>query len=427
MGKYKILIRKGGNSISGVTEEFDFMLSPNLSFNDMGYYTRFYMYDKKGARIGNIFVICSYQRPGVVNELIDFDAPYKIVEELPSSYATVMDESLYYKLCYIFPKGEDRADFANSLRIMHYGNYWDVWDSDCFQKGCLRNYTRQTIPFQKQPKDALFQKLFRNARNFYDFKYDSYRVTIGDGNIVNLKFGLRRIVWINDFEIENPTKAMYEIALSLYTHATNKKTETPLVEPVDSEINKVIFVSYKSFLDDYTIPPITKEFNKEAVNFYCYVGLQSRFDLGDYDVTDGSILTIDKVSIRKVNSIASDLQNSMISDKIDNWDKISTDYASLYNDESLEKILKQINVHVGDSACWTHKNFGEKDFHGLEYKHKLFIHCLGMIGRNIQPYSIILLDRPDMFFDTKQMSFLLSTLYDMCEKMDSCVIINTKE
>ena len=58
MGKYKILICKGGNSTSGVTEEFDFMLSPNLSFNDMGYYTRFYMYDKKGARIGNIFVIC---------------------------------------------------------------------------------------------------------------------------------------------------------------------------------------------------------------------------------------------------------------------------------------------------------------------------------------------------------------------------------
>ena len=50
----------------------------------------------------------------------------------------------------------------------------------------------------------------------------------------------------------------------------------------------------------------------------------------------------------------------------------------------------------------------------------------GMILRNIQPYSIILLDRPDMFLESKQMCFLLNKLSVVCEKMESCVIVNTK-
>jgi hypothetical protein len=51
---------------------------------------------------------------------------------------------------------------------------------------------------------------------------------------------------------------------------------------------------------------------------------------------------------------------------------------------------------------------------------------LGMIGRNIQPYSVILIDRPDMFFESKQIHFLLNTLEEMCEKMKSIVIVNMK-
>ena len=101
-------------------------------------------------------------------------------------------------------------------------------------------------------------------------------------------------------------------------------------------------------------------------------------------------------------------------------------YSEIYNDKSLGEKLEQINVHVGDSACQYLKNFGEKDFLGLDTKHKLFIHMLGMIGRNIQPYSVILIDRPDMFFEPKQIHFLLNTLEEMCEKMKSIVIVNMK-
>ena len=428
MGKFKFLIRKSGHSVNDISEDFDFMLSPNIFFNDMGYYTRFYMYNKYGKRIsnGNLFIIGLCQSPKEMSPLTQFEGTYKIIDELPSSYVTVMDENMYYKLCQILPVGEERQSFANSLRIMHYGDDWDVWDCDSFRKGCLRNFPGKKTPCQKLPKDILFNKLFRNSRDFYDFKYYSYWITLSDGNKLKLDFGSRRIVWIKDIVKENATNAMYDIAMSLYLHAMNKNMETPLVEP-NSEINKIIFVSHKSFLDDGIIPKIPKELNREVANTYCYVGLQSRFDLGEYEDTEEDNLIIDRLSIRNIDMIANDLENSEISDKIDNWTQICNDYASLYSDDSLGKIFSQINLSVGDSTIKYLKNFGEGYFRGIAYKHKLFIHALGMIGRNIQPYSVILLDWPDMFFDTKQMSFLLGTLYDMCEKMDSCVIINTEK
>lgn len=428
MGKFKFLIRKGGYCTNDVNEKFDFMLVHYPYWNDNGYYIRFHLFDKYGSPIAyHMGIICSYQGPGEVNKLIDFDVPYKIIDGLSSTFVAAMNVYQYYNLCHYLPKGEDRKEFADSLRIMHYGDYWNVWDSDCFQKGWLRNRPSEKAPWRQTSIDVLFNKLFKNTRNFYDFKYHPFSVKLSDGNNLKLVFGPRRIAWINDVVKENATKTMYDVAMSLYLHATNKNTENPLIEPTDAEINKVIFVSYKSFLDDCQIPQISKKLNIETTNTYCYIGLQSRFDLGEYEDVDEEQLNIDKIPMRRIDSVTSDLRNSMISDKIKNWDNICAEYASLFSNESLEKILKQINVHMGDSTMYTLKNFGESNFKGLDYKHKLFIHCLGMIGRNIQPYSVILLDRPDMFFDTKQMSFLLSTLYDMCEKMDSCVIINTKE
>lgn len=63
MGKFKFLV-KGGNSLNDVTEDFDFWLRPKSDWDDFGYRTRFYLHDKEGTRIGNIFIVCSYQRPG---------------------------------------------------------------------------------------------------------------------------------------------------------------------------------------------------------------------------------------------------------------------------------------------------------------------------------------------------------------------------
>ena len=82
---------------------------------------------------------------------------------------------------------------------------------------------------------------------------------------------------------DNKTKAMYEIALALYNHISNSINDSSQINPIDLDINKIIFVSYKSNLDDYLVPKLPKELNDEVTNNYCYVGLQKRFDLGDYD------------------------------------------------------------------------------------------------------------------------------------------------
>ena len=51
----------------------------------MGYHTRFHLYDKYGSHIAyQIHILCSYQSPREKSRLIEFDSPYKIIEELPS-------------------------------------------------------------------------------------------------------------------------------------------------------------------------------------------------------------------------------------------------------------------------------------------------------------------------------------------------------
>ncbi len=424
MGKFKFLV-KGGNSLNDVSEDFDFWLRPKSDWDDFGYRTRFYLHDKEGTRIGNIFIVCSYQRPGTENELVSFEAPYKVIEELPPSFATIMDENLSYKMCDILPDGEDRKEFAKSLRIMnYYNNSWEVRESDCYQKGCLRNYSGKIIPNQKRPKDLLFNKLFVNTKNFYDFTHTNVKLSLDADKTIEFVGGYNRIFWINDYIIGNKTKAMYEIAMALYNHVSGTTNANSQITPVDLDINKIIFVSYKSYLDDCLVPKLPKELNDEITNNYCYVGLQKRFDLGDFDdESEEGGLSIGKIDVRRMDSLANDIRNSFISDKID-WYMIGLGYSEIYSDKSLGKILEQINVHKGDSACYYLKNFGEKDFQGLDNKHKLFIHMLGMIGRNIQPYSVILIDRPDFFFESKQVHFLLNTLGEICEKMKSVVIVN---
>lgn len=427
MGKFRLLV-KGGNSLSEVSDEFDFWLRPKSDWDDFGFRTRFYLHDKDGGRIGNIFIVCSYQRPGIENKLVSFEAPYRVIEELPPSFATIMDENLYYKMCDILPNGEDRKEFAKSLRIMNFDNSsWEVRESDCYQKGCLRNYSGKIIPNQKQSKDLLFNKLFVKTKNFCDFIHANVKITLNNDRIIEFVGGYNRIFWINDYIKENKTKAMYKIAMTLYNHVSSITNDSSQMTPVDLDINKIIFVSYKSNLDDCLVPKLPKELNDEVTNNYCYVGLQKRFDLGEYDDEgEEGGLSISKIDVRRIDSLANDIRNSFISDKID-WYMIGSGYSEIYNDKSLGKILEQINVHKGDSACYYLKNFGEKDFQGLDNKHKLFIHMLGMIGRNIQPYSVILIDRPDLFFEPKQIFFLLNTLDEICEKMKSVVIVNVGE
>lgn len=66
----------------------------------------------------------------------------------------------------------------------------------------------------------------------------------------------------------------------------------------------------------------------------------------------------------------------------------------------------------------------ENFFEDMDTKHKIFIHTFGMILRNIQPYSIILLDTPDIFLEPRQTIFLINKLSEVCQKLSSVMIIN---
>ena len=122
MGKFKFLIRTGSYYTGDVKEKFDFMLVHYPYWDDMGYLTRFHLYGKSGSHIAYQFhILCSYQSPREKSRLIEFESPYKIIEELPSSFATAMNENQYFKLCHYLPNGEDRKDFADLIEVIGLG------------------------------------------------------------------------------------------------------------------------------------------------------------------------------------------------------------------------------------------------------------------------------------------------------------------
>lgn len=346
------------------------------------------------------------------------------MEELPQDYASIIHVDIYYKITQILPNFEDRKDFARALHIMSHWSYTDFRFYDSYQIGVKRMVNGQKDLVVKKPIDNLYERVFLTNKNYQGFTNHGITINLKVDESQQVCFETSRILWLNNQNC--PSKTMYDIAMALYCHYEDTPNESYSIEPLDIAFNKVIFVSYKSFMEDNPIPKVSKELNQEETNLYCYVGIQDRFDLGQYDY-DGPITT-NVVPIRTVNSIAKDLKDSFIRDKIGyQWNTICEEYGEMFQDESLTAKLVQISTYRGTSMIWSSKEFGSNDFKGIDYKHKIFIHMFGMILRNIQPYSIILIDRPDMFLESKQICFLLSKLSIVCEKLDSCVIINTKE
>jgi len=228
---------------------------------------------------------------------------------------------------------------------------------------------------------------------------------------------------LKNYVKDESRKALYEIGLALYNHH-QENNEMRILEPTDVRFNKIIFVSHKSFLDNYYLPKQPKELNNEDTNLYCYAGFHVRFDLGEYDDNEKDTIKTDSIPLRNINQTAKDLSSSFISHKVDFWSCICREYGEMYNDKSLSEKLEKINAYRGTSMVYTSSIITESFFEGMDTNHKIFIHTFGMILRNIQPYSIILLDTPDIFLETRQITFLINKLSEVCQKLSSVMIIN---
>ena len=407
------------------TEEYDFYLCYNDSWNNYSYRTSFILYDNKDNFLGHVSVCGRYERPNTRNGLVDFEAAYKILVELPQDYATVIHIDIYYKITQRLPNFEDRKEFARALHVMSCVSFTDFRLYDSYRIGVYRDLNNRMNLKSKMPIDCLYDRIFRIEKKYQRFTNHGINIVINGDESQKICFGNSRILWLDNQRFQSRT--MYDIALALYNHYERISNELYRVEPLDIAFNKIIFVSHSSFLDDSPIPKVHKELNQEETNLYCYAGLQARFDLGQYDSNNDKPLKTGEIPIRSINIIAEDLQDSFIREKIGyQWNELCKEYGEMYQDESLTAKLEQISTYRGSSMTSSCKRFGPHDFEGLDYKHKIFIHMFGMILRNIQPYSIILLDRPDMFLESKQMCFLLNKLSVVCEKMESCVIVNTK-
>ena len=421
MRKFKFLVcSHRTHSHEKCTEEYDFQLIYN-NWNNYGYYTSFHLYDNKFNFLGHLSIVCQYQRENALNPLVDFEGSYRLYEELPNDFGAELSLDLCYKLTQLLPNCEDRKEFFKAIHAMTNSSY--LRDYDCYMIGVCRNANLTNVHV-KRPIDNLYNRIFLSDGNYIDFAEKDLVVYLDNEEPIKLHFGSNRICWLKNHAKEKPRKTLYEIGLSLYRHH-QKIDEMRTLEPTDAKFNKIIFVSHKSFLDNYSVPRQPKELNQESTNLYCYAGLHSRFDLGEYDDNKRNIIMIDSVPLRNINQIAKDLNGSFIKDKVDYlWNKICYEYAELYDDKSLSEKLEKINVYRGTSMIYTSTTISESLFDGLEAKHKIFIHTLGMILKNIQPYSIILFDTPDIFLESRQTIFLINKLSEVCKKLSSVMIIN---
>lgn len=418
MRKFRFLVY--GNVAQRCTEEYDFHLSYNNSWNNYGYCTSFLLYDSKTNFIGHLNIVNQYQSENTINPLVDFDGSYIIYEELPQGFGAVLSLELCYNITQLVPKSDDRKEFFRAIHAMTHNSY--LRDYDCYKIGVCRN-ANMTNVHAKRPIDNLYNRIFLSDGNYYDFAEKDLVVHLDNEESIKLHFGWTSMCWLNNYVKDESRKALYKIGLALYNHH-QEKNEMRTLEPTDAIFNKIIFVSHKSFLDNYCVPKQPKELNQEDTNLYCYVGLQTRFDLGEYDDNENDTIKIDSIPLRSINKIGKDLTDSFISHKVDFWHYICKEYGEMYNDKSLSEKLEKINVYRGTSMTYTCSIITESFFEGMDTKHKIFIHTFGMILRNIQPYSIILLDTADIFLETRQITFMINKLSEVCQKLSSVMIIN---
>ena len=420
MRKFKFLVYSHRvHSREKCTEEYDFQLLYN-NWNDLGYYTSFNLYDNKLNFIGHLRIVCRYQRENALNPLVDFEDSYKLYEELPDDFGAELSLLLCYKLTQFLPKCEDRKEFFRAIHAMTNNSY--LRDYDCYKIGVCRN-ANMTNVHAKRTIDNLYNRIFLSDGNYYDFAEKDLVVHLDNEESMKLHFGWTSMCWLKNHVKEDSRKALYEIGLAIYKHH-QENNEKRTLEPTDAKFNKIIFVSHKSFLDNYYVPKQPKELNQEDTNLYCYAGLHSRFDLGEYDGIERDTIKIDSVSLRNINQIAKYLNVSFIRDKIDFWSDICREYGEMYNEKSLSEKLEKITVYRGTGMIYSYVTISESYFERMDTKHKIFIHTLGMILRNIQPFSIILLDTPDFFLETRQITFLINKLSEVCQKLSSVMIIN---
>lgn len=370
--------------------------------------------------IGHLNIVYQYQSDNLINPLVDFEGSYIIYEELPEKFGTILSLELCYKITQLVPKGDDRKEFFRAIHAMTHRSY--LLDYDCYKIGVCRN-ANMTNVHAKRPIDNLYDRIFLSEGNYFDFAEKDLVIYLDNKDSIKLHFGWTGMCWLKNHVKDESRKTLYEIGLVLYKHH-QESNEMKNLEPTDARFNKIIFASHKSFLDNYYVPKQPKEQNKEDTNLYCYVGLQTRFDLGEYDDNEKDTIKIESIPLRNINKIARDLNVSFISHKVSFWSAICREYGEMYNDKSLSEKFEKINVYRGTSMTYSSVTISESYFESMETKHKIFIHTFGMILRNIQPYSIILLDIPDIFLEPRQTIFLINKLSEVCQRLSSVMIIN---
>ena len=421
MSKFRFLVY--GNALYGskeCTEDYDFMLSYDGSWNNYGYYTSFKLYDNKGALIGPVNILDICQKPGKINPLVDFERSYRIINELPQDCAAITNCcDLYYNITKILPSPDDRIEFAKAIHLIIYNNRYDHYfkDKDCYILGFFRDYYRSGINLENDPINSLYNRIFCSGKHYYDFKENYLTFQHNDEQCRQYYIDSSRMHYLSSL---HSSKDLFLFAYSIYQNCCNIDWKFDSFRPKDSTFNKIIFVTYNSFLNNDWIPKVNKELNREDTNLYCYIGFQERYDLGKYKSEDHMFLTIDKVPIRTINSIVDDLNDDgRLYKKIgfDAWVKICNDYGKLFGNDNFSDGLV---VNNGQ------KIVNVKSFLNLPISHKIFIHAMSMILRNIEAYSILLIDRLDIFLCKQEINYMNRIISNYLEKYNSIAILGIK-
>lgn len=421
MSRFRFLVY--GNALYGskeCTEDYDFMLSYDGSWNNYGYYTSFKLYDNKGALIGPISILDKYQKPGQKNPLVDFERSYRIINELPQDYAAItISCDLYYNITKILPSPDDRREFARAIHLITYDNIYDHYfnDKDCYIVGFFRDYYKSGVNFENDPTNSLYNRIFSEGKRYYDFKENYLTFQHNDEQCRQYYIDSSRTIRLSSLQSSND---LYLFAYSIYQNCCNVDWKFDSFKPKDSTFNKILFVSYKSFLDNNRIPKVNKGLNREDTNLYCYIGFQERFDLGKYKSEDHMFLTIDKIPLRAINIIVDDLcDDGRLYKKIgyDAWVKICNDYGKLFG---IDNFSDGLIVNNGQ------KIVDVKSFMNLPTSQKIFIHAMAMILRNIEPYSILFIDRLDLFLCKQEIDYMNRIISNYLEKYTSIAIIGIK-
>lgn len=460
------------NASSRNDSDVDFLLEENVSWDDYGFRTSFFLHatkkltKDKTIALGAISIM-DIDRAHDFNHVVLLTNQLemgKIFSELPQNFCSLSTSINLYKQLNRYLSPDQRREFERSFHLIldrESPYYQKVFNTECFNKSLLRdtNIDDYALVFGKEKlRDTGCQYDLRSKG--IKFKYESC------DDEISLLFSPLRELENKESEVVFPngivafigkngsgkSTLLYRLALELYTSANNRKMQ---IVPEDIVVSQLILFSYSPF-DDFILPnqsdvQLLERWNKSFKNFkktqneaykprfiYCGIRdvereveeLNNALELEpDKPILDGCGCNKDKNRLNKTfhqnMTKLSDECRIAFKAAYSLGGENAADWTTFIR--NLKEFAPELKTDL--KSLINNRDFYEKDwdetFKKLSTGHKFFLHAMTHLIAYCEENAVIMFDEPENHLQAPLLSFMMKEMRRVLARRSSVMLVAT--